>query len=378
MDKAQQIKIPCTYMRGGTSKAIFLQGKDLPPPGPARDKMLMRMMGNPDPMEIDGMGGAQLVTSKIAIIDPSSVPNADVDYTFGQAEILKANVDYRANCGNISSGVGPFAIYAGLVKPVSPFTEVRIYNTNSKKMIYARVPVINNEVEIHGNYSIAGVPGTGAEIFLDFRDTVGAETNKCLPTGNVTDEIKLENGKTVKMTFCDVANLAVIVDAADLGINCTETKLALDANQAVLDLVREIRGKAAEKIGFCNDWHKIDETSPMLPFVAAVAAPTSDQEDLRIRLFLLNKCHPSLAGTGSVCIAASSAIKDSITNQKSRISNINSFLLRIAHPLGIMPLTVSTQTVEDRNYPNYLKLGYGRTARRIMSGEIYIPNIDYK
>lgn len=364
-------------MRGGTSKAIYLLGKDLPPPGTKRDKILMRMMGNPDPNEIDGMGGAQLVTSKIAIIDPPSVPDADIDYTFGQAEILKADIDYKANCGNISSGVAPFAIYAGLIKPVAPYTEVKIYNTNSKKMLYASVPVINDEVQVEGDYSIAGVPGTGAEIFLDFRDTVGAETNKCLPTGNIIDEIQLENGKSVKVTICDVANVCVFVDAADLGMTCAETKAQLDNNVTLLNLIREIRGKAAKKIGFCEDWHKIDDVSPMLPFVVAVAAPTSSEEDLRVRLFLLNKCHPSLAGTGSVCISACSAIENSIAHNKARINNIRSFILRISHPLGLMPLTVSTKAVAGRSYPDYLKLGYGRTARRIMSGEIYIPNIDY-
>lgn len=378
MTKPQQIKIPCVYMRGGTSKGVYLMGKDLPPPGHKRDAILMRIMGTPDQNEIDGMGGAQFVTSKIAIIDPPSVPDADIDYTFGQAEILKPHIDYKANCGNISSGVGPFAIDTGLVKAVEPITKVRIYNTNSKKMIYAYVPTVDGKARVQGDYSIAGVPGTGAEIFLDFHDTVGAETDKCLPTGSVTDEIKLSNGKVVEVSVCDAGNLSVIVLADDIGVSCTETKAELDTNVSVFNLVREIRGKVAEKIGLCDDWHKIDDISPMLPMVAAVAKPASDDEDLRVRLFLLNKCHPALAGTGSVCVGACSAIKGSIANRLARIDDINSFTLRIRHPLGIMPVTVESKPVANQLYPNFTKIGYHRTARRIMSGDVYIPNQSYE
>ena len=301
----QQVAFPCTYMRGGTSKAIFLHGNDLPEPGPERDAVLMRMMGTPDVNEIDGMGGAQLVTSKLAIIDPPSVPNADVDYTFGQAEILSANIDYKANCGNVSSAVAPFAIDCGLIKAVAPETVVRIYNTNTKKILHAHVAIVNGEVAVQGDCKIAGVPNPGSEILLDFRDTLGAATGKCLPTGNIIDTVKLESGKEVEVTVCDSGNITIMVQADVLGMSCTEPKVELDANKSLLAMVSEIRGKIAERVGLCSSWQKVDEESPMIPFVAALAKPASDKEDVKVRLFLLNKCHPALAGTGSVAVATS-------------------------------------------------------------------------
>ncbi|WP_196884934.1 PrpF domain-containing protein [Aureivirga sp. CE67] len=378
-DCGQQLAVPCTYMRGGTSKAIFVKGEDLPPAGHERDAVLMRMMGNPDINEIDGMGGAQLVTSKLAVIDPSTNPDADIDYTFGQAEILKANIDYRANCGNISSAVGPFAIAEGYVKAVEPVTVVRVFNTNSQKILYLHVPVVNGEPQVMGDYHIDGVPGTGASILMDYHKTLGAETGKCLPTGNVTDILKLDNGKSVEITVCDYANVSIFVHAKDLGIECTESKPELDNNKELLDLVREIRGKIGEQIGFCKDWKEIDDVSPLLPLVFAVREPESTEtEDIRIRLFLLNKCHPTLAGTGSVCLGASCGIEGSVSNKVANTPDIHSFTLRARHPLGIMPVIVESKPVEGQNYPDFTKLAYHRTARKIMKGDVFIPNVSYK
>ena len=169
-----QIPIPLTIMRGGTSRGLFFLEKDLPAPGPARDEVLLRIFGSPDPKQIDGLGGATSVTSKAAIIGPPSVPGADVDYTFAQVSITSRLVDWKGNCGNISSAVGPFAIMAGLVRAVDPVTVVRIYNTNTRKIIVAEVPTQYRRVVTEGDYRIAGVPGTGARITLDFLDPAGA------------------------------------------------------------------------------------------------------------------------------------------------------------------------------------------------------------
>ena len=373
----QQIAIPCVYMRGGTSKAVYLMGSDLPPPGEKRNKVLMRIMGSPDLTEIDGMGGAQIVTSKLAVIDPPSRSDADIDYTFGQAEIDHPHIDYDANCGNISSAVGPFAIDSGLIRAQEPITRVRIHNTNTGKIFIADVPVVNGEVAVQGDYSIAGVPGAGARIDLDYSGTAGAVTGKCLPTGNATDTVTLESGKTIEVTVFDAGNLGVFAKASDLGVTCHETKQELDENQTVLDRVREIRGKAAQMIGMCERWQELDTVSPLLPLVILAKEPESKDEDLRVRMFLLNKCHPALAGTGSVCTSSSGAVFGTIVNQLATIASTEEYTLRIMHPQGIMPLHVASRSVSGQLWPEFLKIQYGRTARKIMSGQVYIPNVEY-
>ena len=185
MDRANAV--PCTVMRGGTSKGLYFLKKDLPEDGQQRDALLMRIMGSPDPKQIDGLGGAASVTSKVAIVSRSERPGVDVDYTFAQVAVDKPLVSYKGNCGNISSGVGPFALEKGLVNPKEPVTTVRIYNTNTDKVIEAQVQVENGRVKYDGDFAIAGVPGTAAPIKLSFIDPMGSVTGKLLPTGNASD-----------------------------------------------------------------------------------------------------------------------------------------------------------------------------------------------
>ena len=187
-----QTKIPCTIMRGGTSKGLYLLAADLPAPGPVRDALLMRIMGTPDARQIDGLGGATSVTSKIAIIAPSARPDADVDYTFAQIAVNQPTVSYAGNCGNISSGVGPFAIEAGLVPAIDGETLVRIYNTNTDKIMHERIRVVNGRVDYSGDASIPGVPGTAAPIRVEIIDPAGAVCKALLPTGNPTDIRRVE------------------------------------------------------------------------------------------------------------------------------------------------------------------------------------------
>ncbi|MFC1820548.1 PrpF domain-containing protein, partial [Thermodesulfobacteriota bacterium] len=230
----EQIAYPCTVMRGGTSRALFFHEKDLPPKGPERDYLLMKAMGKPGRLEIDGLGGGQLGTSKIAIIGPPSISDADIDYTFAQVLIESDDIEYRANCGNISAAVAPFAIDAGLIKAVSPETVVRIHNTNTQKILTARVPVKEGHVRVKGNYVMQGIPGTGSEIVIDFSKTLGAKTGKLLPTGKVIDEIYLEGGTQLEVSICDAGNPGVFVRASDLGLNGTELPPEIDNNIQVL------------------------------------------------------------------------------------------------------------------------------------------------
>lgn len=382
---SDQFAIPCVLMRGGTSKALFFHASDLPGPGPERDTLLKRAMGTPDVLQIDGMGGSRLVTSKVAIISRSSRPDADVDYTFAQADVERDRIGYDGNCGNISSAVGPFAIDEGLVDAVEPVTTVRIYNTNTDKLLIARVQVAGGKARVTGDCAIAGVPGTGAEILMDYAGTVGAKTGRLLPTGNVVDRITLSDGRTVEATLCDVANPCVFVAAASLGLTGSELPPEISANDALIETIGEIQSRAGEMLGLWPCWQ--DVKLPGLPLFVMVAPPAdftdmagagqrAEQMDLRARLVFLGKCHDSMAGTGSMCTAAASCIPDSIVHQALGAPAAVGGELRIGHPLGVMPVRVEANAGARPEDTSFAVLGLARTARRLMSGEIHVPR-DY-
>lgn len=369
-------------MRGGTSKALFFHAHDLPGPGPERDALLKRAMGTPDVLQIDGMGGSRLVTSKIAIINRSTRPDADVDYTFAQADIERDLIGYDGNCGNISSAVGPFAIDEGLVEAVEPVTTVRIYNTNTDKLLIAKVPVADGMARVQGECAIAGVPGTGAEILMDYAGTVGAKTGKLLPTGNVVDRITLSDGRVVEATVCDVANPCVFVAATSLGLTGSELPPDISADSALIDTIGEIQSRVGEMLGMWPRWQ--DVRLPGLPLFVMVAPPEDFVDmsgnaqqatlmDLRARLVFLGKCHDSMAGTGSMCTAAASRIPGSIVYQAVGDLATNEGELRIGHPLGVMAVRVEAQPAAAPTEIKFRVLGLARTARRLMAGAVYVP-----
>lgn len=384
----EQVTIRCTLLRAGTSKGVFLHEQDIPAPGPVRDAVLKRIMGTPDVMQIDGLGGTHLVTSKMAIIKRSNHPNADIDYTFAQTDIDRDVIDYKGNCGNISTGVGPFAIDAGLVDITEPVTKVRIYNTNTQKIFVASVPVAGGRAKVIGEFAIAGVPGTGAEIQLDYTSTVGAKTGKAVPTGNVIDKIKLENGSELEATICDVANPCVYVRASDVGLTGSELPERINSDDELTTFLREIRGKAGAMIGLCSDWRLIDDQSALLPMLVFVAPPAdyidmnkkrvlASSMDLRARLVFLNRCHESMAGTGSMCTAAASRLHGSIVNQALASESSKRGTLNIGHPLGVMTVNVKTRPANVVGAVEFESLGFSRTARRIMDGFVYVPADTY-
>lgn len=385
--KDEQIAVPCTIMRGGTSKGIFFRETDIPAPGPLRDAFLKRMMGTPHPMQIDGLGGSNLLTSKIAIIGAPSIPEADVDYTFVQVEINRSVVDYKGNCGNISAAVAPYAIEEGLVKAEGEVATVRIHNTNTGKILLSRVTLRNGKARVAGNTAIPGVNGTGSAVFLDYLETTGAKSGSILPTGNRVDTIVLEDGRLLEGTICDVANPAIFVRAGDIGMSGSELPAAIDGDAKLIALLREIRGKAGVLMGYTRDWRKIDDDSPLLPFVMIVAAPAdyvgSDGKtivaadvDIRVRMIFMNHCHEAMAGTGSMCIAAATQIPDTIANEALGSRDAGSETLRIGHPSGSMHITVRTRPSNGLEGVRFEALGFVRTARRIMDGAVYVPIAD--
>lgn len=384
IQEPEQIGIRCTILRGGTSKGVYLLEEDIPPPGPERDLLLKCVMGTPDMLQIDGLGGSRLITSKMAIIKPSSRPDADVDYTFAQVSLERDLIIYSSNCGNISAGVGPFAIDAGLVAATAPVTLVRIHNVNTGKILIAHVPVVGSRAKVTGDFAIDGVPGTGAEIRMDYAGTVGAKTGRILPTGQVTDTIQLEDGRTVTVTICDVANPCVFVRAEDMGLEGSELPDAFARDGALIERIRELRGKAAERIAFTDDWRDVDRQSPSLPLFVIVSPPKPYPNmrgaivdpaatDLRARFVWYNKCHESMAGTGSMCTAAASRVPGSIVNQVIGTVAAEATTLRIGHPMGVMRVNVVAEPTNVEGGVTFSTLGFSRTARRIMDGTVYVP-----
>ena len=378
-----QAGIRCVLMRGGTSKGLYFHEADLPGSGPARDQLLVRLMGSPDVLQIDGLGGSRPITSKVAIIAPSAREDADVDYTFGQVELDRPAVGCAGNCGNISSGVGPFAIEEGLVAPVAPITRVRIFNTNTQTLLIAEVPVVDGRAQVTGDLTIPGVPGSGAEIVMNWVAAIGAKTGRLLPTGQVVDDIALQSGQTVHATLCDAGNPCVWLPAAELGCNGSELTTEINENTELLDTVREIRGKAAVRIGLATDWRRVDQQSPGLPMVGLVAAPADyrtlsgdqaedKQMDLRVRLLFMNRLHESIAGSGSICLAAASRIPGSVVAEVAE--NRSPGELLIGHPSGITPTKVHARATADGI--TFDVLGFSRTARRLMDGTVYYPHPD--
>lgn len=392
---AQQIDVPCSIIRGGTSKGVYFDGRDLPSPGDERDALLKAVIGSEDLLQIDGLGGSRLVTAKLAIVSPSSRPDTDVDYTYGIVPMGLGRVVYTSNCGNISAGVGPFAIDHGLVALDDAARHagvkmVRIFNTNTGKSLTAHVPLARDgRAAVNGGYAIPGVPGTGAEILMDYRGTIGAKTGRGLPTGHATDTIEIADGRRFEVSLGDVGNPCVFIAASALGLTGSELPHEIDANSTVLELLREIRGRAAAMLGFCADWTRAEADSPALPLMVMVEGPadcvTTDGHalaagdmDLRARLVFYNRCHESMAGTGAVCTAAVASVARSVVQKALRRARPDE--LRIGHPLGAMRVVAQARS----DHPDGLlraqdpllfeRLGFSRTARCLMKGVASVPN----
>lgn len=385
--KMPNSKIPCVYMRGGTSKALFFLDEDLPSDELERDKVILSAFGSPDRRQIDGMGGANTSTSKVAVIKKSRRPDADVDYTFGQVDVAAPIVGKTMNCGNISSAVGPYAIDQGLVEAVEPVTNVRIFNTNTRKLIIEEVPVKDGSAVTEGDFSIDGVPGTGAKVTLKFVAPQGAASGKLLPTGNPKDTIEIE-GKVYEYSFVDAANPVIFVHPEDFGIRGTEIPSNFNALQNCDEICRKleiIRGTGAIILGFAKDLDDARKNSQTLPKIAFATKPvaytagngrTIKAEDIDIvgRLFSVNmKMIDAYMGTGAICTITAANTPGTIVNEIVR-DNLGSNVvehLRIGHPWGIMDAYADVEVYRDGSH-KVLSGNLDRTARRIMEGYVYV------
>ncbi len=393
MAYAPQRRIPATYMRGGTSKGVFFRLEDLPEaarvPGPARDALLLRVIGSPDPYgkHTDGMGGATSSTSKCVIIAKSSVPGHDVDYLYGQVSIDTAFVDWSGNCGNLSSAVGPFAIANGLLDPSKVpqdgLCTVRIWQANIGKTIVAHVPMAGGQVQEIGDFELDGVSFPAAEIVLEFIDPAdegeGEGGGAMFPTGNLVDELDVPGVGTLKATMINAGIPTVFVNAADIGYTGSELQDAINGDAKALAMFEAIRAHAAVRMGLIKDVSEAAtrQHTPKVAFVAPAASYTASSGkrvaaadiDLCVRALSMGKLHHAMMGTASVAIAAAAAVPGTVVNAASGGGTRN--VVTFGHPSGTLRVGADVRQVDGQW--TVTKAVMSRSARVLMEGMVRVP-----
>ncbi|MDR5880121.1 2-methylaconitate cis-trans isomerase PrpF [Caballeronia sp. LZ032] len=392
MAHAPQIRIPATYMRGGTSKGVFFRLNDLPEaarvPGAARDKLFMRVIGSPDPYgkQIDGMGGATSSTSKTVIVSPSTRPGHDVDYLFGQVSIDKAFVDWSGNCGNLSAAVGPFAIGGGLVDPErvpdNGIAIVRIWQANIGKTIIAHVPMTNGAVQETGDFELDGVTFPAAEVQLEFLDPAAEEEGAggaMFPTGNVVDDLDVPGIGSLKATMINAGIPTIFLNADAIGYTGTELQDAINGDEAALKRFETIRAHGALRMGLIKSLDEIAtrQHTPKVAFVARPAAYTAssgkqvgvEDVDVLVRAMSMGKLHHAMMGTAAVAIGTAAAIPGTLVNLAAGGGERQS--VRFGHPSGT--LRVGAEAVQAEGAWQVTKAIMSRSARVLMEGNVRVP-----
>ncbi len=376
----QLLPIPAVFMRGGTSRAVMFQARDLPE-REKWDPIFLAAMGSPDPngRQLNGMGGGLSSLSKICVLAPSARPDADIDYTFAQVQIKQAAVGYRGNCGNMSSAVGPFAVDEGIVRPNGDTAVVRIFNTNTQKIIRSTFPLVDGRAAVAGTQAIPGVAGTGAPIRLDFLSPGGAISGRLLPTGNVMDRLTVSGLGVIEVSIIDAGAACVFVRAADIGLTGAELPDALDANHTVLERLQAVRRAGAVAMGFARTEQEAADNIgiPAIGFVAPpMDAPTlsgepisAEQVDLTMRFISNGQPHRALPVTSSLCTAVAARIAGTLPNQALGAGAGTS--IRLGMPSGI--LTVDADVSCDAGVWTAHSGAFYRTARRLFEGRILVP-----
>ena len=383
-----QMRIPATYMRGGTSKGVFFTLSDLPTaaqvPGEARDKLLLRVIGSPDPYEkqIDGMGGATSSTSKTVILSKSDSPDHDVDYLFGQVSIDKPFVDWSGNCGNLSAAVGPYAIANGLVDPAkvprNGIAEVRIWQANIQKTIVAQVPMAEGEVQETGDFELDGVTFPAAEIPVAFIDPADGE-GAIFPTGNVVDDLEVPGVGVLKATLINAGIPTVFVNAESLGYTGCELQEAINGDAKALEMFETIRAHGAVRMGLISHVEEAAsrQHTPKVAFVAPAAsymassgkAVNAEDIDLVVRALSMGKLHHAMMGTAAVAIGAAAAIQGTLVNLAA--GGIEREAVTFGHPSGSLRVGAKASLVDGRWQIDQAVMS--RSARVLMEGRVRVP-----
>ena len=355
-----QTAIPACLMRGGTSKGLLFLASDLPQDSALRNQVLLAAMGSPDVRQIDGVGGAHPLTSKVGIVSPSSRPDADVDYLFLQVSVDQAEVSESQNCGNILAAVGPFAIEKGLVCPSEEMTEVRIHMVNTANLAIAQIQTSKGRVRYDGSASIDGVPGTAAPILLDFLDTAGSSCGALLPTGQVVERID-----GIEVTCIDNGMPVVLVAAKDVGKSGEEPPSELEADQELKAKVESIRLQAGHRMNLG------DVAQKTVPKVSLVAHPYHGGM-VSTRTFIPHRVHEAIGVLGAVSVASAAVLPGSVAQQITGLTiNSGRHTLDVEHPTGFF--TVSLEVEINGGEVRLQRAGLLRTARMLMRGEVMIP-----
>ena len=355
-----QVAIPAVLMRGGTSKGLYFNRADLPDEPATRDRVLLAAMGSPDPRQIDGAGGANSLTSKVAIVGPSAASDVEVDYLFAQVLIDRAIVDLNPTCGNMLAGVGPFAIERGMVEAADGETRVRIHMVNTGGLVEAVVQTPGRRVRYDGDVAIDGVPGTGAPVMLNFMRCVGSKTGAMLPSGRPRDEID-----GVPVTLIDVAMPMMLVRADALGKTGYEAPADLDADTALFARVERMRRTAGELMGMG------DVSGMVVPKVSLVAPPRSGH-GISSRYLVPNRTHQAHAATGAVCVASAAVAPGTVASEVARIDTASKPLaVAVEHPAGRLEVSLDIQSANGGI--EVVSAGLVRTARLIFDGAIHVP-----
>lgn len=377
-----QLRIPAVYMRGGSSKGVFFHARDLPPAGPARDALLLRVVGSPDPYgkQIDGMGGATSSTSKVVVITPSCRPDCDVDYLFGAPAIEAPVIDWSGNCGNLSAAVGPFAISEGLVEaPRDGLAMVRIWQANLGKRILAHVPMVNGEVQEEGDFRFDGVAFPAAEVVLDFLDPAGTD-GSVLPSGQLVDELDVPGLGRLPVTLLNAGNPTVFAYAESFGLSGTETQAQVNGDAALLERLEAVRATGAVAMGLARTAAQATAERPHTPKLCLIAPPQTYQVaggkqvpaeaiDVIARMISMGKLHHAIPGTGAVAVAVAAALPGTLVNQLT--GDLGGRQVRMGHTAGTV--VVGAQAREIDGSWQVEKASMSRSARRLMEGWVRVP-----
>ena len=388
MTHAPQVRIPATYMRGGTSKGVFFNLAELPEaaqaPGAARDRLLLRVIGSPDPYgkHTDGMGGATSSTSKTVILSKSSQPDHDVDYLFGQVSIDKPFVDWSGNCGNLSAAVGPFAISNGLIDadriPKDGIVTVRIWQVNIGKTIVAQVPITNGEVQETGDFELDGVTFPAAEVEIEFMDPADGE-GSIFPTGNLVDDLEVPGLGTLKATMINSGIPTIFVNADAIGYRGTELQGDINEDKTALERFETIRAYGAVKMGLIDNiaeaadrqhTPKVAFVSPPADYVASSGKPVqADGIDLLVRAMSMGKLHHAMMGTAAVAIGTAAAIPGTLVNLAA--GGKDRTAVRFGHPSGTLRVGTEAKLIDGEW--QVTKAIMSRSARVLMEGSVRVP-----
>jgi 2-methylaconitate cis-trans-isomerase PrpF len=360
--------LPAVIMRGGTSKGVFLHDADLPPRGPERDRMLLSIMGSPDPMQIDGLGGTHSSTSKVVVVAPSTRVDADVSYWFAQIGVDTPIVDWDGNCGNLTTAVGPFAVNEGLVPAVEPETTVRLYNENTGVVIVSRFQVRDGAAAVAGDLRIPGVPSPGAPVVTDYLNPAGGVLGAALPAGAPVSTVT-SGGQDYTVSLLDVTHPMAFVAGSAFGLKLAgQTAAELNKDTALLARLEELRGRCSALVGAVTSWQDAAQQAPVVPKIVLLDTPGPDDQEADIVAVgvSMGKIHHALPMTAALCLGAAAAIPGTVANAMRRPG---AGPLRIRHPKGVV---VVTADVGGADRPEVRSVGVVRTARRLMTGNIWL------